>query len=36
VKDIYDAGGGGDLDTILERVADDVDRAAVVAGNTPR
>ena len=32
VKDIYDAVGRGDLDAILERVTDDVDWAAEVAG----
>ncbi len=33
VMDIYDAVGRGDLDAILERVADDVDWAAEVEGN---
>ena len=32
VKDIYDVVGRGDLDAILERVTDDVDWAAEVAG----
>jgi ketosteroid isomerase-like protein len=32
VKEIYDAVGRGDLDAILERVTDDVDWAAEVAG----
>ena len=33
VKEIYDAVGRGDVDAILERVTDDVDWAAEVAGN---
>jgi uncharacterized protein len=33
VMEIYDAVGRGDLDAILERVSDDVDWAADVAGN---
>ena len=33
VKDIYDAVGRGDVDAILERVTDDVDWAADVAGH---
>ena len=32
VKEIYDAVGRGDVDAILERVTDDVDWAAEVAG----
>jgi len=33
IKNIYDAVGDGDVDAILDRVADDVDWAADAAGN---
>jgi ketosteroid isomerase-like protein len=36
VKEIYEAVGRGDIDAIVERVADDVDWAAEVAGNAAR